>query len=441
MKLTLSTSNWRLAIKNLSILFIAFLLIPFNTLAQEGWFEQSFNPTLHLGPVQFINENTGWMIGNDMNGNGNIYKTTNGGNNWEEQLGDTVAILNSVNFLDENFGCAVGESGTILITTNGGEIWQDKSFDNHPRYTSVQFTDENICFASGVGKVIKTTDGGETWEAKLDTLTGYWCNLFFIDIYTGWVLDGGNATIHKTTNGGDDWMILSQLMGCSLSNTFFISDSIGWYYGDLSCANPGLGIISKTTNGGLDWTTQLGGSPYLGYTIASVFFVNENYGWAAGASFPYWKGRIWSTTNGGENWVVQLTTGHFKPLGSICFVDENNGWVVGGYGTIFHTTNGGVSFVEEEKIDEIPADYNLTNNYPNPFNPSTKIRYSILHTSKVVIKVFDVLGKEIETLVNEEKSVGTYEITWYAENLPSGIYFYQLKAGDFIDTKKMLLLK
>jgi len=85
--------------------------------------------------------------------------------------------------------------------------------------------------------------------------------------------------------------------------------------------------------------------------------------------------------------------------------------------------------------------YSLSNNYPNPFNPSTKIKYSIPNESKVIIKVYDVLGKEIETLVSEEKPAGTYEVTWYAENLPSGVYFYQLKAGSFVETKKMILLK
>jgi hypothetical protein len=88
-----------------------------------------------------------------------------------------------------------------------------------------------------------------------------------------------------------------------------------------------------------------------------------------------------------------------------------------------------------------PLVFQLKQNYPNPFNPSTKIRYSVPQSSNVVIKVFDVLGNEIETLVNGEKPAGTYEVIWYAENLPSGVYFYQLKAGSFIETKKMLLLK
>jgi len=89
----------------------------------------------------------------------------------------------------------------------------------------------------------------------------------------------------------------------------------------------------------------------------------------------------------------------------------------------------------------IPEQHSLSQNYPNPFNPVTTIRYSIPQTSNVLIKVFDILGNEIETLVNEEKTVGTYEITWYAGNLPSGVYFYKLNAEDFVETKKMVLLK
>ena len=71
----------------------------------------------------------------------------------------------------------------------------------------------------------------------------------------------------------------------------------------------------------------------------------------------------------------------------------------------------------------------------------TKINYSVPQTSNVVITVFDILGNEIETLINEEKPTGNYEITWYAETLPSGIYFYQMKANNYVETKKMVLMK
>jgi len=95
----------------------------------------------------------------------------------------------------------------------------------------------------------------------------------------------------------------------------------------------------------------------------------------------------------------------------------------------------------KNKLITIPINYSLSNNFPNPFNPSTKMEFSIPQTSNVVIKVFDILGNEIETIISEEKQIGTYEITWYSEGLPSGVYFYRLQAGDFVETKKMLLLK
>ena len=152
------------------------------------------------------------------------------------------------------------------------------------------------------------------------------------------------------------------------------------------------------------------------------------------------SGQIYYTTDFRENWVQQYTGTNISFKG-VYFVNELIGWVVGDNGTILHTTNGGVSFVEEEQINAIPTEYNLSQNYPNPFNPSTKIKYSIPQSANVVIKVFDVLGNEIETLISGEKPAGTYELTWNAANLPSGVYFYQLRAGDYIAVKKMLLLK
>ncbi|MCW8817038.1 MAG: T9SS type A sorting domain-containing protein [Ignavibacteriaceae bacterium] len=89
----------------------------------------------------------------------------------------------------------------------------------------------------------------------------------------------------------------------------------------------------------------------------------------------------------------------------------------------------------------INSEFALKQNYPNPFNPNTQIRYSIPQSSNVVIKVFDILGNEIEALVNEEKPSGTYELNWNEVNLPSGVYFYRIQAGSFIETKKMVLLR
>jgi hypothetical protein len=90
---------------------------------------------------------------------------------------------------------------------------------------------------------------------------------------------------------------------------------------------------------------------------------------------------------------------------------------------------------------EIPARFALMQNYPNPFNPSTTIRYSIAKNSFVTIKIYDALGKTVNTLVNENKNPGNYEISFDASELASGLYFYKIQAGDFTDVKKMILIK
>jgi len=99
------------------------------------------------------------------------------------------------------------------------------------------------------------------------------------------------------------------------------------------------------------------------------------------------------------------------------------------------------NITETSKGEKQPKEFILMQNYPNPFNPTTNIKYSIPNFGLVKLKVYDVLGREVANLVNAEKPAGTYEITWFVENLPSGVYFYQLKAGEFIQTKKMVLLR
>ena len=98
-----------------------------------------------------------------------------------------------------------------------------------------------------------------------------------------------------------------------------------------------------------------------------------------------------------------------------------------------------ITGIEEKQQDAI-SDYHIEQNYPNPFNPTTKINYKIPKTSFVTIKFYDVLGKEITTLVNEEKHAGNYQVDFDGRNLTSGVYFYKFQAGSFVETKKMVLL-
>jgi len=109
------------------------------------------------------------------------------------------------------------------------------------------------------------------------------------------------------------------------------------------------------------------------------------------------------------------------------------------YTTGFQSNCYVLSTVDAET--KISSDYYLAQNFPNPFNPRTKLSYSITLSGLVTLKVYNILGTEIEILINEEKPVGTYELNWNAANLPSGVYFCRLQAGSFVQTRKMILLK
>jgi len=117
-------------------------------------------------------------------------------------------------------------------------------------------------------------------------------------------------------------------------------------------------------------------------------------------------------------------------------LDNAYNWIL--MGAVIDGLTFGNTDLTEEDILKL---YSLEQNYPNPFNPTTKIKYQLPKISFVTIKVYDVLGKEISTLVNEEKPAGNYEVELTGDGLPSGIYFYQLRAGNYIETKKMVLIK
>ena len=99
------------------------------------------------------------------------------------------------------------------------------------------------------------------------------------------------------------------------------------------------------------------------------------------------------------------------------------------------------SFAEEIVTTDLPTEFGLAQNYPNPFNPTTEIQFQVPEASYVQIKVYDILGKVVATLVDEKMSTGVYNVTWSAGSLASGVYIYTMQAGSYVNSKKLLLLK
>ncbi|HMN23130.1 MAG TPA: T9SS type A sorting domain-containing protein, partial [Ignavibacteriaceae bacterium] len=268
--------------------------------------------------------------------------------------------------------------------------------------------------------ILKTTDSGNTWTVIPVSLGSSINEIDFTDSSLGY-LETIDGNLYKSTDGGNNW---DQISNIQEYNILYMEDGlVGWAIGS------GVG---KTSDGGITWTKLISGNYW------DAVFYNANYGWILGKDSLNQNATFY-TIDGGLNWVRKSFDVQSNNL-FIDFIDEQIGWILFEDGTLMKTINSGITFVKEDKFPTV-TQYSLSQNYPNPFNPSTKISWQSPVSSWQTLKVFDVLGKEVAVLVNEEKSSGSYEINFDASKLSSGVYYYQLSAGVFIQTKKMILLK
>jgi photosystem II stability/assembly factor-like uncharacterized protein len=210
----------------------------------------------------------------------------------------------------------------------------------------------------------------------------------------------------------------------------FVKNLIGWIAGSDR-------RIFKTTDFGDTWfyLDSIAVSPQMRFAE----FIDENTGFVGGE-----QGYLFKSTNGGINWVRENTS-TFPPNEIISMHLYNNmvGWIAGGEAKIFATTTGGQTLVNITNTNNLEIDEFLLNqNYPNPYNPSTIITFSLTKKAYVEIKIYDIHGREIKIINNKILSAGNYELSFDATNLNSGIYFYSMFAdGVKINTKRMIYLK
>jgi photosystem II stability/assembly factor-like uncharacterized protein len=381
--------------------------------------------------IYFINSKLGWIAGSRYAGTNALFKTTDGGENW---IGVNVGVgLKSVFFIDSLSGCAAG-NGKIIKSTDGGESWDIKFASSEPylRLEDIYFLTPEIGWCAGRdmysthGYIYKTSDGGESWSIFGSVANTYLNEIEFVDELNGFIVCS-NGKIVRTTNGGTNWFLQVSGTDEALRSITFVDSITGYIAGHKN-------TILKTTDKGDSWLQQYVEPVHVNDDFYSISFGDSIYGWVSGNS-----GALYKTTDGGSNWYWQKNiTG--KHLWSIFFIDASTGWASGDKGTILKTTQGNIVSIEE-RSNQVSSEFLISQNYPNPFNPTTTISYSIPELSFVTVKAYDVLGSEITTLVNEEKAIGSYEVVFDAIDLPSGIYFYRLQAGSFVETKKMVHLR
>ncbi|HMQ70565.1 MAG TPA: T9SS type A sorting domain-containing protein, partial [Ignavibacteria bacterium] len=286
----------------------------------------------------------------------------------------------------------------------------------------------------------KTIDGGSSWTSY-SFFPQYIYTFQFPTHEVGYSFIGYDTVkLYKTTNTGTNWNFASSVTPDTVNLQYrtlhFINESTGFVFSDQFITSSLRNYnLHKTTNDGLNWYNVYSETvdPFAVTPTFKINFINGSTGFL----FLY-RGKLLKSTDVGETWFEYKFAD--RPINDIAFTDDNTGYATGEGGLIMKTTNGGT--IDIQNINStVPSEFVLKQNYPNPFNPNTIISYEIARNGFVSLKVFDILGKEVKTFVNENQNAGNYNVEFNGLNLPSGIYFYKLTVNDFSETKRMVLLK
>jgi photosystem II stability/assembly factor-like uncharacterized protein len=405
-----------------------------------NWYQQ-FMPNLGgrtIQDIEFLDSLTGYATARQTGDTSYVLKTTNGGDNWQIVYRNFFAMT-QIQFLNVNTGYAAG--AYLFKTTNGGFNWNvinapagALAQDMHVLNTDTIW----IAHTEITRNLYRTTNGGASWTLQF-TYPGSLTKIYMYNARIGFF-----STLfktYKTTNSGLNW---SEIIGQDgFKDIHFVDSLTGWK------AN---GPIKKTINGGANWVTQVlpTGGVIITSGILNFSVLNRDTLWAVGGLAvinSLARGIVFRTTNGGDNWLFQIPDTSIPSntyYSYTQFINSKIGWahtlLIG-----IHTTDSGDAtwLTPVSQISsEIPKEFILHQNYPNPFNPNTNIRYQLKVRKFVKLKVFDISGRELIELVNEEQPAGTYEVDFSGYGYSSGIYFYSLIVnGALVSTKKMALVK
>jgi len=289
-----------------------------------GWFSQTApNDESYFG-LHVFDANTAVAVGSG----GFIIRTMDGGDTWSVITSGSTDRLHCVSFVG-NTGWTVGLDSVLLKSTDRGLTWAPQHTGVYSHFRCVDFVDENTGWIAAapwstpdmIGCVMKTTDGGNTWQVQLNEPSNTVC---FVDADTGCA--GGPGGVYRTTDGGDTWEFVDMGAPRNISRIFFLDTLNGW----ASCQD---GFMAKTTDGGRTWMQQSYGTDR---NVSDVFFLDPDRGWYVTGS----PTTIAITVDGGTTWTFQ-TSPTTMAAREVMFADENVGWIVGYYGTILRTVNGG----------------------------------------------------------------------------------------------------
>ena len=441
------------------------------------------------GPVHVDHHNLDFDPLNPSNiicaNDGGVWQSSNAGNNWA----NLNASLNLTQFYSvtsdpSNASHLVGGTQDNGIQqTTGSPVWEVLIFGGDGGVACFQSVNTNYILAENqFNRIKRSTDGGLTWAIDTTGLFGRasWIAPIISHPDSAGIFYTAREQVFKSTDNGDNWFpystgtagIISQLTN-SITDPFvmyaasnynaFVSTNGGLTFNNVTSNLPlriisgfnihpdssntaivslsgfGTGHIYKTTNYGNNWLDISGNLPDI--PVNDVMFYHPGY--STGTILAATDIGVFTSQDYGNSWS-ELAAG--LPNTVSIHLDYNtaqNKLRVATHGRGIWEYNGNIIPITQIQTG-IPKEFSLSQNYPNPFNPFTKIRFSIPYASSVAhtfLSVYDILGREVTTLVNQQLNPGTYSVTWNASNQPSGLYFYKLTSGEYYETKRMILIK
>lgn len=345
-----------------------------------------------------------------------LFRSSDGGITWSTHLSWPAYAWSLVQSNGNIFcGLSYTLNPGVYISTNNGLNWSMTSLSNKG-IISMAASSSQVLAATVSSGIYNTTNNGVNWVQISSNVSG------FLTI-SGNRIYCAMSGLRVTTNNGANWNIIHNEPGISV-----VADDSLVIFGTQD------GNIYRSTNYGQSWTKTYSvpqAYVYSLYKYGSNIFAGTDSGFIV-------------STNAGLSFFDRNQNLGASRISAIMVLDNYVYVANGNYAavpvSIWKRLLSDVIGIKPISM-EVPETYNLYQNYPNPFNQTSIIRFDVARDSKVELKVFDVMGKEVLTPVNQFLRAGTYEVNFDAGYLPSGIYFYQLKADGYLQTKKMMLVK
>jgi photosystem II stability/assembly factor-like uncharacterized protein len=398
-----------------------------------------------------------------------IFLTADNGTTWTEiNNGLDIITTNVRTFAADNTYLYTGTDIGVFYSADGGMNWEPTPWYN---FTSILTVNSSGIFTATGAAVYLSTDNGSSWSfvhnllASITTMTS-----MGTDLYAG-TTSPTYGDVWRSTDNGGTWIssgltnVNVYSLAVSNSNLFasvhrsdtppnavLFSTDNGASWTDITAGLPnqefrvlvadGTNLFACTGNNGGIWFTSDNGASWTDISISSISSAVSSIIVSGTNLFAGTRGEgVFISTDSGNNWDP-ANTGLTNGLIPSLFISGSN---------LLAATNGNgvwsrpLSEMMSKSVSSsflvAPDQFSLEQNYPNPFNPTTTIRYSIPRNGHVNLSVYNLLGEEAAVLVNENIEAGVHEVTFKAAALPSGVYFYQLTAGDFVQTEKMILLR